>query len=102
MQTILEKAAYHTELLTSIAELDYVPTAQLQQSAFLKDLESQLEQGDRKLKELSETTAKLRKDHQHLHDSTARRLMHKVTGRGEKFAQRESAEERYCLCPTIF
>lgn len=95
--SILENAVYHGDLLSSIAELDYVPSAQTQQAVYLKDLENELRKSEQQAKELSKTTAILREKHQDLHDSTARRLIHKLSGKGDKFAERESEEERYVL-----
>jgi hypothetical protein len=94
-QTIRNNAAYHAGLLVSITELEYVPSAQAQQAAYFKDLEYQFRGSERKLKKSSGTTAKLQKRHRDLHDSTARRLAHKLIGRGEEFSEREGEEERY-------
>lgn len=83
--------------MAAIAELDYIPSAVSQQTAYLKDLEVQLRRSEEKLKKLAETTKKERKEHEALRDSTARRLAHKLTGRREKFEARASKEERYVL-----
>lgn len=94
-QVILENASYHSQILNSIAELDYVPSALAQQTNYLNEIELQHKQSEIKLKKLSETTKKERKEHEDLRDSTARRLAHKLTGRKEKFHERENKEERY-------
>jgi hypothetical protein len=93
-QVILENATYHSRLLSSIAEFDYVPSALAQQTNYLKEIEAQHNRSEAKLKKLSETTKKERKEHEDLRDSTARRLAHKLTGRKEKFKERENKEER--------
>ncbi|KAF9458705.1 hypothetical protein BDZ94DRAFT_1313034 [Collybia nuda] len=93
-RVILENATYHSRILNSIAELDYAPSALAQQTTYLKDIELRYQQSEQKLEKLSETTKKERKEHQNLRDSTARRLAHKLTGRKEKFKEKENKEER--------
>ncbi|KAF8064293.1 hypothetical protein FPV67DRAFT_1504321 [Lyophyllum atratum] len=93
-QTIRDNAPYRSRLMASISELDYIPSALSHQASYVKDLETQLRQSENRLKKLSETTAKERKEHIALRDSTARRLAHKLTGRREKFEAKESKEER--------
>ncbi|RDB17640.1 hypothetical protein Hypma_001089 [Hypsizygus marmoreus] len=91
---IRDNAPYHAELMSAIAELDYTPAAKAQQDSYVKDLETQLQRSEEKVKKLAETTQKERKEHASLRDSTARRLAHKLTGRREKFEAMESKEER--------
>ncbi|KAF8999853.1 hypothetical protein BDQ17DRAFT_1410589 [Cyathus striatus] len=93
-QEVAANAAYHTELLTNIAELDYVSAALSNQTSYVNDLEKQFAQSRKKLNELQQKTKKERKEHEALKDSTARRLAHKLTGRKEKFEAMESKEER--------
>ncbi|KDR78264.1 hypothetical protein GALMADRAFT_119275 [Galerina marginata CBS 339.88] len=91
---ILANADYHTRLLSTIAELEYVPTARKHQVNYVKDLESQLDSGKKKIVQLAEKTKKERKEHEVLRDSTARRFAHKLVGKREKYEARESKEER--------
>ncbi|KAJ7271079.1 hypothetical protein C8J57DRAFT_1603391 [Mycena rebaudengoi] len=82
---VLKQAPYHAQLLESIAELDYVPPALVQQDAFVKSLEEQA---------LKKQTKKERKEHEALHNSTARRLTYKLTGNKDRFEAKASKEER--------
>ncbi|KAG5653550.1 hypothetical protein H0H81_012359 [Sphagnurus paluster] len=93
-QVIRENAPYHAQIIGSITELDYVPSALSHQTSYLKDLQEQLAQSETRLKELSAMTMRERKEHEALRDSTARRLAHKLTGRKEKFQAKASREER--------
>ncbi|KAF5375425.1 hypothetical protein D9615_007935 [Tricholomella constricta] len=93
-QIIRDNAHYHSQIIATIAELDYIPSALSNQASYVKDLEVQLQKSEAQLKKLSETTMKERKEHAALRDSTARRLAHKLTGRREKFEAKESKEER--------
>lgn len=94
-RVILECAPYHSRLLNSIAELDYVPSALNQQTDHLKELELQRKESEQKLKKLSEITKNLEpKGREDPRDSTAAwRLAHKFTGRKEKFKERDSNKE---------
>jgi uncharacterized coiled-coil protein SlyX len=62
---------------------------------YLREIEDQMGKSERMLKELSATMEKLRRDHQDLHGSTVRSLVHKLTGQGEQSMERESEEEQY-------
>ena len=41
-EAIIANAEHHSKLLKAIAELEYVPSAKRQQSAYMKDLENKL------------------------------------------------------------
>ena len=94
-ENIVANAEYHAKLLSTIAELEYVPQAKRDQIGYIKDLQSQIESGQRKIAQLAEKTQKERKEHESLRDSTARRFAHILVGQREKFAQKASKEERY-------
>ncbi|KAK7055494.1 hypothetical protein R3P38DRAFT_2600445 [Favolaschia claudopus] len=91
---ILQNATYHTQLLSQIAGLDYVPPALKQQDAYIKGLETDITNVGREVKALEKSTKKERKEHESIRDSTARRFAAKITGRKEKFEARASKEER--------
>jgi len=93
-ETIIANAEYHATLLKTIAELDYVPQARKNQEAYIKDLENQVSKNDKHIKQLAEKTKKERKEHEVLRDSTARRFAHKMVGKKEQYAAKESKEER--------
>ncbi|KAG6833398.1 hypothetical protein H0H87_007383 [Tephrocybe sp. NHM501043] len=92
-QVLCENAPYHSKLISTIAELDYVPLALEHQTSYVDELQTRLKQSEARLKSLSETTKKERKEHESLRDSTARRLAHKLTGRKEKFHAMATKEE---------
>jgi len=94
-ENIVANAEYHSSLLSTIAELEYVPQAKRDQIEYIKDLQTQIESGQKKIAQLAEKTKKERKEHESLRDSTARRFAHLLVGQKEKFAQKASKEERY-------
>ena len=93
-ESIIVNAEYHARLLSSIADLEYVPQARKDQIEYVKDLEQQIESGKVRISELAAKTKKERKEHEALRDSVARRFAHLVVGKKEKFAQKASKEER--------
>ncbi|KAF7307876.1 hypothetical protein MKEN_01148100 [Mycena kentingensis (nom. inval.)] len=92
--TIRQNAAYHATLLSSIAALDYVPSALQHQCRLVGNLQQQLRDTDAAIKSLEKKTKKERKEHESIRDSTARRLAAKLTGRKEKFEKKQEKEER--------
>lgn len=94
VQAILDNAAYHKRLLTSIAEFDYVSSALTQQKRYLADLVDQLDETNNKLEALTVHTQNQRKEHETLRDSTARKIAHRLTGKKDKFEAMASKEEQ--------
>nr|GAT55409.1 predicted protein [Mycena chlorophos] len=94
MDSVRQNAAYHAQLLASIAELDYVPPALDEQRNMIRSLEQQVAKTVETIKVLEKKTKKERKEHEALRDSTARRFAAKITGRKEKFEAKASKEER--------
>ncbi|KAJ7607339.1 hypothetical protein FB45DRAFT_1040309 [Roridomyces roridus] len=92
--TVLQNAAYHTQLLDTIAALDYVPSALRQQKELISGFKAQRQQTALTIAVLEKKTKKERKEHEALRDSTARRLAHKLTGQKDKFQAKASKEER--------
>ncbi|KAF5329452.1 hypothetical protein D9619_009108 [Psilocybe cf. subviscida] len=93
-EAIVSNANYHTRLLQTISDLEYVPSARKQQTTYVGDLRGELAKKKALVEELVKTTAKERKDHQTLRDSTSRRFAHKIMGKREKYEAKESKEER--------
>ncbi|KAJ7630079.1 hypothetical protein DFH06DRAFT_705926 [Mycena polygramma] len=91
---VLQNAAYHAQLLASISELDYVPSALKQQDSLIASLQGEAAGLTRQIKALESKTSKERKEHEALRDSTTRRFAAKLTGRKEKFEAKASKEER--------
>lgn len=93
-EAIVANANYHTRLLNTIAELDYVPSAKNNQSSYIRDLENQVSASKKRIVQLAEKTKKERKEHEALRDATTKRFAHKIMGKREKYEARESKEER--------
>jgi hypothetical protein len=96
-EAIVSNANYHTRLLQTISDHEYVPAARKQQMTYVEDLRRELNNKKALVTELEKTTAKERKDHATLRDSTSRRFAHKIMGKKEKYEARESKEERYVI-----
>lgn len=101
ISTIVENADYHANLLKSIAELEYAPTAFNQQTEYIAGLTQQLRNTEQKVKELGKDTKKQRKEHEELRDSVARKFVYRMTGRREKFTEKASKEERSAQFPSF-
>lgn len=93
-QSVHYSASRHAQLLRDITELDYVPSALSQQSTYLKDLREQVRAADASLKALHAATKKEWKEHVELKDSSVRKFGHKLIGKGDKFKEKVSKEER--------
>ena len=96
-QTILENAQYHANLLKSLDELSYAPSALSQQTSYLADLEERIKNLRANVETLAKVTKKERKEHESLRDSTARRLAAKMTGKKQKFEEKREKEEKRVL-----
>ncbi|KAJ8075185.1 hypothetical protein PM082_019513 [Marasmius tenuissimus] len=93
-QTILENAQYHANLLKTLDDLSYAPSAFSQQTNYLADLEGRVKNIKANVEKLSNVTKKERKEHESLRDSTARRLAAKMTGKKQKFEEKREKEEK--------
>ena len=94
-EAILANATYHSRLLTTIGELEYVPSAKKHQISYIEDLEGQSATVQKEVAQLAEKTKKERKEHETLRDSTGRRFAHKLLGKAEKYEAKANKEERY-------
>ncbi|KAK7045416.1 hypothetical protein VNI00_007669 [Paramarasmius palmivorus] len=93
-QSIRDNAQYHAELIKSLDEMQYAPSALTQQTTYLEDLEKQLKSAKERVEKLSHVTKKERKDHEKMRDSTARKLAARISGKKEKFEAKKEKEER--------
>ena len=96
-EAIVANSHHHTQLLNTIAELEYVPQAKKQQATYIKDLESQVSALKENITLLAAKTKKERKEHETLRDSTSRRFAHKLIGKKQEYIAKESKEERYVI-----
>ncbi|KAH6912063.1 hypothetical protein BKA70DRAFT_1266442 [Coprinopsis sp. MPI-PUGE-AT-0042] len=93
-EAIVQSADYHSELLSTISQLEYVVPSLKQHNAYVGDLENQIKNSEKKLKDLEAKTKKEKKEHEAIRDSTAKRLTAKLTGRKAKYEEKTEKEER--------
>ncbi|EEB93451.1 hypothetical protein MPER_07886 [Moniliophthora perniciosa FA553] len=96
-QIIRDNAHYHAELIKSLEEMQYAPSALTQQTSYLTDLEEQLKVTKEKVDKLSQVTKKERKEHEKMRDSTARKLAARISGKKEEFEAKKEKEERHVV-----
>ena len=102
-EDILANVDYHARLLTTICQLEYVPSAIKHQVNYIEDLEGQLATIQKEVTRLAEKTKKERKEHEALRDSTSRRFAYTLLGKAEKFEAKANKEERYgSFCGSTF
>ncbi|THV03505.1 hypothetical protein K435DRAFT_279692 [Dendrothele bispora CBS 962.96] len=93
-QAIHTNAQYHSDLLQTLASIEYAPSALAEQTRYLQDLRGELTKVKEKVEGLSEKTKKERKEHEDLRDSMVRRMASRVVGKKEKFEAKKQKEER--------
>ncbi|KAJ2914006.1 hypothetical protein MD484_g6405, partial [Candolleomyces efflorescens] len=93
-EEIVANADYHSRLLQSCSEVEYAPAALKQHDNYIKDLEGQLTESDKKVEALAKVTKKERKEHEKIRDSTARRFAAKLSGKLDKFEANQMKEEK--------
>lgn len=94
---IKQAAPKNAEILRVLAETDHAPPALEQQQRFLAELQVQVTQSDKKIKELDARRKSELKDHEKYRDSHMRRFMYKAAGKKERFAEKAEKEEREYL-----
>lgn len=98
-QTLLQEAIttnadYHDRLCATISDLAYVVAAKKEQAILVTDLKDKLERGNRLVAELSEKTARERREYEGLRDSKGRQFMHMIVGRKQVFERKQAKEKR--------
>jgi chromosome segregation ATPase len=91
---IQEAASQNASLLQGLHETDSAPSQLQQQNAYIKDLDHQIANINKRVADLKRRTATELKDHEKYRDSNIRRFAHKATGRKEKFAEKAAKEEK--------
>lgn len=91
---IQEAASQNASLLQGLHETDSAPSQLQQQNAYIRDLDNQISNINKRVADLKRKTATELKDHEKYRDSNLRRFAHKATGRKEKFAEKAAKEER--------
>ena len=93
-EAIVQSADYHSQLLATISQLEYVVPSSKQHNGYIADLEGQLKNSEKKIKDLEAKTKKEKKEHEAIRDSTTKRLTAKLTGRKAKYEEKTEKEER--------
>jgi len=93
-EEIVANADYHSRLIRTLSEIEYAGPAARNHESYVRDLERQLEESNKKIEELVKATSKERKDHERLRDSTTKKLAARLTGKKEKFEQEQLKEEQ--------
>jgi hypothetical protein len=93
-QKIQEAASQNASLLQGLHETDSAPSQLQQQDAYIRDLDQQIQDTNKRVADLKRKTATELKDHEKYRDSNIRRFAHKATGRKEKFAEKAAKEEK--------
>lgn len=91
---IRDAASRNTELQAILAETDHVPPALVQQQRYIADLQNEVANAQKRLKELEWKRQKELTEHQRYRDSVMKRFAFKVSGKKEKFDERAAKEER--------
>ncbi|TFK71190.1 hypothetical protein BDN72DRAFT_837928 [Pluteus cervinus] len=84
----------HADLLEAISDLEYVPATLKRQDSYVKELEEQVTEALGKVEVLTEKTKKERAEHLRIRDATASKWAHTLTGRGKKYEEKATKEER--------
>lgn len=87
-------ANQHAHILRQIAELDYAPAALEQAIERTRAIVAEVQTTGKKLKDVREKTQEERAEHLDLQQSVGRKWEHKLTGRGDEFAEKAAKEER--------
>jgi hypothetical protein len=91
---IRDAAGRNRELLNILAQTDHALPALEQQQRYIADLQNELANVQKRLKELEGTRRKELREHESYRDSVMKRFAFKVSGKKEKFEQRAAKEER--------
>jgi len=95
IQSKIQAAApRNQELLQTLSETDYAKPALEQQKRYVADVENEIKQLHKHLKQLEEKRKKELKDHEKYRDSVMKRFAYKIGGKREKFNVKAEKEER--------
>lgn len=91
---ILSSASQNDELLSTLAQTDYAPSAIEQNNAYIQSLKDEIQELEKLIRRLQARTAFEKADHEKYRDSTMRRLAYKIGGKKEKFDHKAEKEEK--------
>ncbi|EJD36795.1 hypothetical protein AURDEDRAFT_174158 [Auricularia subglabra TFB-10046 SS5] len=96
-QNVSAASARHDVLLNELSSLDYVPSALEQANKYVADVGQLVREAAQKLDDAEREKKKEWKEHHEMQGSTVRRTLSKLVGRGEKWKQKATKEEREFL-----
>lgn len=94
-QLIRERALVHAQLLTSIAELNYVPSSLSLHMGYLQGIQAQHNESESRLKSFSESSKRKDRKLTKLRNSTIKRLAYRLMGMKENLIEKENKLARY-------
>lgn len=95
VQSKIQAAApRNQDLLETLSETDYAKPALEQQKRYIADVENEIRQLDKRIKELEQRRKKELKEHEKYRDSVMKRFAYKVSRKQEKFDVKAEKEER--------
>ncbi|EIW78549.1 hypothetical protein CONPUDRAFT_83920 [Coniophora puteana RWD-64-598 SS2] len=94
VDAIRNGAARHDELIRQIGELDHAPPALQAQQEHVAGLETRLCNVKINIAKFEKKTEREKKEHRDVKDSIVRKLTYRMTGKGDKFKERITKEEK--------
>ncbi|KAF7855963.1 hypothetical protein EAF04_009919 [Stromatinia cepivora] len=96
-QHILTSATQNTHLLSILSQTDHAPSEYAQIIQYQLSIERIISEQEQRVKTLVAASAKEHQDHEEYKDSTVKRLAYKLSGRKQKFIEKEEKEHREWL-----
>ncbi|CAD6448884.1 89ec1803-e9fc-4d97-9585-d35e23370b19 [Sclerotinia trifoliorum] len=96
-QHIIASAAQNTHLLSILSQTDHAPSDYAQITQYQLSVERIVLEQEKRVKTLVAASAKEHQDHEEYKDSTVKRLAYKLSGRKQKFIEKEEKEHREWL-----
>lgn len=93
-EQLVQASTRNAEILRELGETEYAASALRQSQAYLSDLDREIEQCNRSIKQLELKTRSEHKDHKKYEESTVRRFFYGAGGKKDKFQEKASKEER--------
>ncbi|KAH7110324.1 hypothetical protein B0J11DRAFT_206431 [Dendryphion nanum] len=91
---IQQASARNSEILAEIHEIDSSPSQLYQQLNYIRDLDSQITKSEKTVADKDWRTRVERVGYKKYSESTFNRLLHKASGRSDRFAEKAAKEER--------
>jgi hypothetical protein len=91
---ILSAVARNDQLITTLGETDYAPTALQQSTTYVAELQTQMAAEEKNVKKAVLKLQKEQSEHEMYRDSHVKRLAYRMTGNKGKFEAKAEKEER--------